>query len=213
MTTRKSTLMNSVAALGLGSLLFLTGCGASTPTPAAESAAPSASASATATESASASAQATFIAADELDPSITANMSPEALENYKQEIARIKAMTPEEREAMFAAQNDPHGERLVAPQEVKAGTALHVSGGTYAPGTTITVYAAEPMAPPTMNASGNWEQAGDEVYITEKMTAVADAQGNFDVDLMIPATVAPHMINILGISSDGRGDLIMTTVK
>lgn len=213
MTTRKSTLMKSMTVVGLGSLLFLTGCGASSSTPAAESAAPSASASATATESASASAQPTFLAADELDPAVTQGMTPEQLENYKQEVARIKAMTPEEREAMFAAQNDPHGERLVAPSEVKAGTTLHVSGGKYAPGATIQVYVAEPMAQPSYDAATDmYTQVGEEVIITEKITATADAQGNFDVDLLIPATVAPHMVNVLGISNDGRSDLVMTTV-
>lgn len=206
----KSTLIKSMTALSLGSLLFLTGCASTAPAPSADSAAPSASASASATASQTATEAVPKI---ELNPEMTKNMSPEELENYKKEIERINAMTPAERDAMFAAQNDPHAERLVAPNEVKAGTALHVSGGTYAPGTTITVYAAEPMAAPTQDAEGNWQQVGDEVYITEKMTATADAKGNFDVDLMIPAGTAPHMINILGISSDGRGDLIMTTVK
>lgn len=209
----KSTLMKSMAALSLGSMLFLTGCASNAPAPSADSAAPAASASTTATTSATASPTATEMAPQlKVDPEITKNMSPAELENYKKEIDRLNAMTPEERDAMFAAQNDPHAERLVAPQQVKAGMPLHVSGGTYAPGTTITVYAAEPMAAPTMNAEGNWEQVGDEVIITEKMTATADAKGNFDVDLMIPATVAPHMVNVMGNSSDGRGDLVMTTV-
>lgn len=203
----KSTLMNSVAVIGVGSLLFLTGCASNAPVSATASETPSASVSASATPSPSPTESAL-----ELDPAVTAGMTPEQLENYKQEIARIKAMTPEEREAMLTTSNDPYGERLVAAQEVKAGTALHVSGGKYAPGASIQIYVAEPMAPPTTNAEGNLEQVGDEVILTEKVTAVADAKGNFDVDLMIPATVAPHMVNVLGISDDGRSDLVMTTV-
>lgn len=211
MTTRKSTLMKSMTVLGLGSLLFLTGCGASnTPAPSAESATPSANA--TATESTTPSAAPT-VDDSELNPLVTQGMTPEQLENYKKEVARIKAMTPEQREAEYAAQNDPHGERLVAAQEVKAGSTLHVSGGKYAPGATIQVYGAQQMAAPTQDAEGNWVQVGEEVILTEKMTAVATPEGTFDVDLLIPATVAPQMINILGISDDGRSDLIMTTVK
>lgn len=207
----KSTLMKSMTVLGLGSLLFLTGCASNAPAPSAESTAPSVSA--TATESVAPSAQPSFLPADELDPAVTAGMTPEQLENYKKEVARIKAMTPEEQEAMFAAQNDPHAERLVAAQEVKAGSTLHVSGGQYAPGATIQVYGAQQMAQPSYDAATDmYTQVGEEVILTEKMTVVANDKGQFDVDLLIPATVAPQMINILGISDDGRSDLIMTTV-
>lgn len=206
----KSTLLKSMTALGIGSMLFLTGCASNAPVPvAADNATPSASDSTAATPSANPSESAL-----ELDPRITAGMTPEQLENYKKEVAKVNAMTPEQREAAFAAQNDPHGERLVAANEVKAGTTLHVSGGQYAPGASIQVYGAQQMAPPSLDAAtGDYTQSGEEVILTDKMTATADAKGNFDVDLLIPATVIPQMINILGISDDGRSDLIMTTVK
>lgn len=208
----KSTLMKSMTVLGLGSMLFLTGCASNAPAPSAESTAPSVSA--TATESAVPSAQPSSLQDDELNPVVTAGMTPEQLENYKKEVARIKAMTPEERDAMFAAQNDPHAERLVAAQEAKAGSTLHVSGGQYAPGATIQVYGAQQMAQPSYDAATDtYTQVGEEVILTEKMTVVANDKGQFDVDLLIPATVAPQMINILGISDDGRSDLIMTTVR
>lgn len=209
MTNKKSTLMKSMTVIGLSSLIFLTGCGSNSPAPSAESASPSVSA----TESAAPSAQPTSIPV-EIDPAITAGMTPEQIENYKAEVAKFNAMTPEEREKFAQEQNDPFGYRLVAgSHEVAAGSSLRVTGGTYEPGTSIQVYGAQQMAMPSYDAANDmYHQVGDEVKLTEVLTVVANDKGQFDIQLPIPSGTAPQLLNIVSIHSGG-GDLVQTTVK
>lgn len=52
-------------------------------------------------------------------------------------------------------EEDPYGDMLVIPAGgvVKAGESMPVTGGTLPPGTTVTVYGAEPMGMPSYDAA------------------------------------------------------------
>lgn len=97
---------------------------------------------------------------------------------------------------------------------IKAGANLHVYGGTLDPGTTVQVYAAQQMAMPSYDAANDmYHQVGDEIKLSDTVTATVDAKGTFDVQLLIPAGTPAQTINIISILSDGRGDLVQTTIQ
>ena len=97
---------------------------------------------------------------------------------------------------------------------VKAGENLHVYGGTMEPGIVVQVYAAQQMAMPSYDAANDmYHQVGDEVKVTETVTATVDAKGQFDVDLLIPAGTPPQLLNVQLLLPDGNGSMVQTTVK
>jgi hypothetical protein len=68
---------------------------------------------------------------------------------------------------------------------VKAGEPLRVTGSGITPGVVITIYGAELVM---SNA------AKDQKDITERVTFVASADGNYSVDLLFPEGLAPGPI-------------------
>lgn len=116
--------------------------------------------------------------------------------------------------SMTAAQaEDPYGWGLVSVPEVAAGSDLKVSGGQYAPGVTVTVYGQQQMGQPSYDAANDMYVAGEEVFLTEKVQAVTNDKGQFDTKIPVPAGVAPQLMNVVAVGSDGSGFLVMTTVK
>lgn len=96
-------------------------------------------------------------------------------------------------------EEDPYGDMLVIPAggAVKAGESMPVTGGTLPPGTTVTVYGAEPMGMPSYDAANDMYHAvGDLVVITEKLTAVTDDKGHYTVDLPIGAHLVPQQLHV-----------------
>jgi hypothetical protein len=110
-------------------------------------------------------------------------------------------------------EEDPYGWGLVAAPEVSAGSDLKVSGGRYTPGTKVTVYGAEQMAPPSHDAVNDMDVAAEEVILTDKVEVVANDKGQFDTKIPVPAGVKPQMMNVVAVGIDGSGFLVMTTVK
>lgn len=204
---KSSLFAKSATAVGIASLLFLTGCASSTPAPnAADTAAPSVSATATATETAAAEI--------ELDPIVTAGMTPEQLENYKKEVAKFKAMTPEEMEAYNEANNGPFSSRLVAAQTAPIGGTVRVSGGSYAPGNTIKVQGFQLMPMPSYDAANDmYHQVGEQIPLTSEVIATANEQGQFDIQLPVPAGIAPQQMDIIGQVDDGTATLVRTNAE
>lgn len=112
-------------------------------------------------------------------------------------VAEPAATSPAQYPAVVG--EDPYGDMLVIPARgaVKAGDSMPVTGGTLPPGTTVTVYGAEPMAMPSYDAANDMYHAvGDLVVITEKLTVVTDAEGKYAVELPIGATLAPQQLHI-----------------
>jgi hypothetical protein len=108
--------------------------------------------------------------------------------------------------------SDKYAERLVVDSyEMKAGGTLHVSGGTMTPGSTVKVYAAQQVVA-TYNPTTGMYGGPDEVLLTETVSAVVDAQGHYDVPLVIPAGTAHQTLNVEMISPDGNGNLVQVTV-
>lgn len=210
MHVRKSVqITKSATAVGIASLLFLTGCAASTPSPVAtDTAVPSASATATATETASAKPEI------ELDPTVTAGMTPEQLEKHKEEVAKLQAMTPEELAAYGEANNGPFSSRLVSAQSVKAGSSIRVTGGTYEPGVSVQIYVAQLMAMPSYDAANDmYHQVGEQIHLTETVTATTNEKGQFEIQILIPAGTAPQPVDVISSTTDGRGDLVRTEIR
>lgn len=97
---------------------------------------------------------------------------------------------------------------------VKAGENLHVYGGTMEPGIVVQVYAAQQMAMPSYDAANDmYHQVGDEVKVTETVSATINAQGQFDLDLLIPAGTPPQLLNVQLLLPDGNGSMVQTTVQ
>lgn len=88
----------------------------------------------------------------------------------------------------------PYSSQLVVPNHrfVKAGELIPVTGGTYQPGTTITIYAGEPVPYTYDEANDMYTPTGDVVVITDKLTVVTDSEGKFSVTLPLPANLVPQ---------------------
>lgn len=208
--TKSNLFAKSATAVGIASLLFfLTSCASSTPAPnAADTAAPSVSATATAAATETAAAEL------ELDPIVTAGMTPEQLENYKKEVAKFKAMTPEEMEAYNEANNGPFSSRLVAAQTAPIGGTVRVSGGSYTPGNTIKVQGFQLMPMPSYDAANDmYHQVGEQIPLTSEVVATANEQGQFDIQLPVPAGIAPQQMDIIGQVDDGTATLVRTNAE
>ena len=208
MNKKATALTKSLTALGVTSLLFLTGCASNTPT-AAETASQSA-----ATSSPSASAVPTQTSSGyvpvELTPEQKKNMTPEEIAEYE----KMSKMTPEELAAFQEANHGAFSSRLVADsQSVKAGSSIRVTGGTYAPGVSVKIYGAQLMAMPSYDAANDmYHQVGEQVLLTETITVVTNEKGQFDAQLLIPAGTAPQQIDIISETSDGNGDLVRAEI-
>lgn len=110
---------------------------------------------------------------------------------------------------------DKYSERLVPDRLLlKAGDTLHLSGGgDLTPGSTLQLYASQQRTVAYNEKTGMWGATNDEVILTDKVNAVVDAQGHYDVDLLIPAGTAPQTMNVDMIAPDGRGNLVQVTVR
>lgn len=100
---------------------------------------------------------------------------------------------------------------VLGSYRVKAGDALHVSGGSLTPGITVKVYAAQQVIA-TYNPATDMYSGPNEVIITDAGNVVVDADGHFDTDLVIPAGTAPQTFNVQLILPDGNGHLLQATV-
>lgn len=99
---------------------------------------------------------------------------------------------------------DPYGEMLVIPVRgaVKAGESMPVTGGTLPPGTTVTVYGAQLMAMPSYDAANDmYHQVGEQILITDRVTAVTNAEGGYELNLPFPAGTPAQQVDIIVESS------------
>lgn len=96
---------------------------------------------------------------------------------------------------------------------VKAGESLSVSGGTLTPGAAVKVYAAQQMTATYNPATDMWGSAEGEVLISDTVTAMVDAQGHYDVQLVIRAGTPPQTFNVQLILPDGNGHLLQANVE
>lgn len=110
---------------------------------------------------------------------------------------------------------DPYGWPLVAStQAVKAGDTIRVTGGTLPPGEEVKVYAAKLMAMPSYDAANDmYHQVGEQIPISETISAVTDAEGKYSLDLLIPAGTVPQEFDLILSSADGNGNLIRGSVR
>lgn len=168
--------------------LLITGCSAPSAEPASSSTPTSASATASATPTATETAAAgvdTPVSTDDATP----YMAGAAVGSYQDRLA-------------------------VGSSVIKAGEKLHVYGGTLEPGSIVKVYGAQQMAPPSYDAANKmYVQVGEEVKLTDQVSATVGPKGTYDIELLIPAGTAPQLVNIVMLSADGRGDLVQTTVQ
>jgi hypothetical protein len=207
-----NALKNSLTALGITSLLFLTGCSTNTPTPAETAAAPSATASAS-VEATPTGTQAAFIPA-ELTPEQKAGMTPEQITAYKKDVEKMSKMTPEELQAYQETMNGPFSSRLVAETVFKAGSNLRVSGGGYKPGVSVGIFIAQLMPMPSYDAANDmYHQVGEQVHLSKTVTVVTNKQGQFDIQFPVPAGIAPQQVDIISEATDGRADLIRAEIQ
>lgn len=181
------TFKKAVFAVAATATLLLTGCAGATSEPAAST-------------SASPSVDASVAAADPSAAPVS-SIPASALAQGGQTAAQ--QMTPSYQDRL-----------AVGSFTIKAGENLHVYGGTLEPGTVVKVYGAQQMAMPSYDAANDmYHQVGDEVKLTDTVTATVDAKGVYDVQLLIPAGTPAQLVNIVMTSSDGRGDLVQTTVE
>lgn len=102
----------------------------------------------------------------------------------------------------------------VGGSTVKAGSELRVYGAGLAPGSVVKIYGAQQMAMPSYDAANDmYHQVGDEVILTNTISATVDANGKYDTKLLIPAGTAPQLLNIVLVDAAGGGNLVQTTVQ
>lgn len=143
----------------------------------------------------------------------SATASPSATETVAP-VASVPASTDGATPYMASAAGSYQDRLSVGSSFIKSGESLHVYGGTLEPGTTVKIYAAQQMAPPSYDAANKmYVQVGEEVKVTETVEATVNAKGVYDVQLLIPAGTPAQLLNIVMLSSDGRGDLVRTTVQ
>jgi hypothetical protein len=96
----------------------------------------------------------------------------------------------------------------------RAGESIRVTGGTYAPGTTVEVRASQIMAMPSYDAENDmYHQVGEQIHITDVVVVTADAEGKFDTQLQIPAGTPAQQIDVWSKASDGMADLVRSSVS
>lgn len=102
----------------------------------------------------------------------------------------------------------------VGSSTVKAGSELRVYGAGLAPGSVVKIYGAQQMAMPSYDAANDmYHQVGDEVILTNTISATVDSKGKYDTKLLIPAGTAPQLLNIVLVDAAGGGNLVQTTVQ
>jgi hypothetical protein len=127
--------------------------------------------------------------------------------------APASTAAPTAASAASAQASRKYAERLVlGATSVKAGGSLPVSGGTLKPGTKVKVYAAQQMVATYNPATDMWGSAQGEVLLSNTATAVVDAQGHYDVQLVIRAGTPHQTFNVNLILPDGNGSLLQANV-
>jgi hypothetical protein len=86
---------------------------------------------------------------------------------------------------------------FASPMGTKAGESMRVTGGTMKPGSVATVYVAQLMAMPVQDATGMWHQVGEQVKLTEPVVVTVDEKGQYDIQIPIPAGIAPQEVNVI----------------
>lgn len=97
---------------------------------------------------------------------------------------------------------------------VKAGNSIRVYGETLTPGSVVKIHGAQQMAMPSYDAATDtYTQVGEEVILTDIVSATVGPDGKYDTKLLIPAGTPPQLLNIVLIDANGGGNLVQTTVE